>query len=119
MSWTKSLSMIIPTAKKVDCNRLMAALGRGSNTFIRDLSPSGARAETHHGAHTFDDALLSILQSGVVPVGPNWEAHGLTAVSAQAALNAIKYSAKTTGRPRANLNSHASSQGLKLVPKGA
>lgn len=115
MSFTKSLSLIVASSKKADCNKLMEALGRGPNTFRVDLSPSGARAETHHGAHTYDDALLAIIESGVVPIGIDWAAYGLTAVSAQDALMAIKYLARADRASVANFEAHAAAQGVKPI----
>lgn len=115
MSFTKSLSLIISASKKADCNKLMEALGRGPNTFAVDLSPNAARAETHHGAHTYDDDLLAIIESGIVPVGIDWAAYGLTAVTAQDALLAIKHYARADRASVVNFEAHATAQGVKPI----
>lgn len=115
MSYTKSLSMIVTSSKRADCNNLMEALGRGSNTFAVDLSPSGARAETHYGAHTYDDVLEAILVGGVIPIGPDWAAYGLTAVSAQQALEAIRFVSRADRNSVANFEGLATAQGVKPI----
>lgn len=115
----KSLSLIVSDAKRADANALMWALGRQDNpasartqTFSVDMSPSRTPTATHWGAHTYDDALLSIVQSKVLPSGINWSAFGLTQTRAQQALDAIRFAAHDNQNANANFDALAGAQGV-------
>ena len=109
----RSLSLIVAANKRADANRLMEALGRGPDTFRVDLSPSGARAETHFGCHTYDDELIGWLQNGLPQ--RDWATFGLTAASAEQARQAIKISVVADRNSVGNFEAHAAAQGIKRI----
>ena len=111
----KSLSMIVPGAAREDANALLAALGRGENTFAVDLSATAEPPATHWGAHTFDDELLTILESGALPPGIDWPAHGLSEGSAQAALAAISFRGVADHNSVANFEAHSAANGVGRI----
>lgn len=117
MSFTKSLSMIVPAPQRDDCNRLMLALGKDNapdpgRTFSVELSPTGKATVTHYGAHGWDDDLAAILDSGTLPAGINWPAFNLTENAANQALAIIKYFAVANRTPRANFEQKVGAEGL-------
>jgi hypothetical protein len=63
MSYTKSLSLFVPAATLDAANAYMEKSGRGPGTFSRPLWKPGVAAPSHHGAHTYDDALLEELRA--------------------------------------------------------
>lgn len=111
----KSLSLLVPDSKRADANALMAALGRGPNTFIRDCSPSRTPNPTHWGAHTYDDEPLSILETNTLPAGVDWAAYGLTHTSAQQALNAIRFAGHANNNSVANFEALGASEGVGAI----
>ena len=119
---TKSLSMVVPAANRDAANRLMRGLGRDESpdpgrTFAVELNTSGkpSDAKSHYGAHTWDDTLVAVLDSGVLPGDINWSKFDLTKPQAKAALASIDYTAVVNREPRANFNQKLTDKNLKTV----
>lgn len=119
MSFTKSLSMIVPAVHQDKCNRLMRALGRDNapdpgKTFSVELSPTGQGAVTHYGAHGFDDDLVDILD-GSLPSDIEWTDFGLTAGEATQAHAVIFYLAVVNNnKPLVNFYQRLTNSGLTI-----
>lgn len=111
----KSLSLLVPDSKRADANALMEALERGPNTFSVGCSPSRTPTATHWGAHSYDDALLDIIQTRTLPSGINWSAYGLTQTKAQQALDAILFKAVTDRNARSNFDTLGSDNGVGSI----
>lgn len=115
MSYSNSLSLLVAAAKRDDANALMEGLGRGPNTFKVDCSPSRTPVATHWGAHTYDDALLTIIETRTLPPNINWLDYGLTPLTAQLALDAIRFKAVNDRNSVANFEALGSSEGVGAI----
>lgn len=114
------LGMLVSVTDRDDANRLMRALGRDEapdpgRTFSLPMSPTAAPVATHYGASTWDDDLLQILQSGVLPA-VDWAAYGLDQTRAQAALDAIRYRSSPE-RPADNFAALEARDGTRRIPE--
>lgn len=116
MSYTKSLSLLIPNNRRTNGNNFMVAIGRGPNTFSVDLSPGGAPVATHWGCHTYDDALGDIVASGTLPTGIIWANFGLTQTTAQQALSAMTAHSAANRSSVTNFDGHATGAGVSRIP---
>ncbi len=122
MNTSKSLSMIVSAADRDAANRLMRGLGRDNapdpgKTFIVEFNSSGDRVDavTDYGAHTWDDSLVAILDSGVLPLDINWGNFGLTKATAETALASIQHFAVVNRTPRINFNQKLTDRSLKGI----
>lgn len=115
MSWTRSLSLMVPASARADADALMAALGRGPDTFSVPMAPGRTGSPTAWGAHTYDDALLAILEAGTLPAGIDWAAHGLTQRRAQDALAAIRFRAVVGRGSVANFEALETREGVGRI----
>lgn len=116
-SYTKSLVMAVPAARRDVCNRLMEALKRGPDTFSVPLAVKGATEINAYGAHTYDDELAVAMETQALPPGvtlADLNAHGFSARQARDALGYIRYRITANREAVANFLARCEQDGVEI-----